>query len=60
MNPTEEFTTWKALAGPYRDEEEWMLDNVKADMKRGNIKFQVRYTPDGAEIWRDRVGWLGE
>jgi hypothetical protein len=60
MKQTEEFTAWKALAGPYRDDEQWMLDNVLADLRRGGIKFLVRYTASGLEVWRDKVGWLGE
>ena len=56
----DEYTAWKALAGPYRDDEQWMLDNIKADMKRGNIKYQIRYAPEGVELWRDKIGWLGE
>lgn len=55
-----EFTAWRALAGPYREDEQWMLDNVLADLRRGGIKYQVRYTTTGLEVWRDRIGWLGE
>lgn len=55
-----EETKWKALAGPYNDEEQWMLNNVLADLRRSSIKYQVRYTPTGSEVWRDQEGWRGE
>ena len=41
------------MAGPYAPQERWMLENVCADMRRGEIDFVIvsgRY--DGLEVWR--------
>lgn len=32
--------------------EQWMVDNVIADMIRGNIQHALVDTPNGIEIWR--------
>ena len=50
---------FRPLAGPYREAEKWMLENVVADLRRGNIAFEMRPVgEDQVEVWRSSCGWL--
>ena len=42
----------RPMTNPYRPEEQWMLDNVVADMKRGNIDHCLVEVVGGVEVWR--------
>ena len=43
---------YRWLTTPYFLKERWMLDNVLADMRRGNIDAIEVRQPTGIEVWR--------
>ena len=50
----------RPLSGPYTIGQTWMLENVLADMRRGQIEHAVVTTETGTEVWRSNFGWKGE
>jgi len=54
MNPD----TFRPLAGPFYEDDSWMMALIVADLRRGGITYEVRIMPDGSkEIWRSVTGW---
>jgi hypothetical protein len=48
----------RVLAGPYFKCEEWMIDAVLADMRRGNIEASIVENANGQrEVWRSVSGF---
>ena len=44
---------YRALTSEYRvPDEQWMLDRVLADMRRGNISHALVKEPGGFSVWR--------
>jgi len=43
-------TGYSDLAGPYANNEEWMLEEAIKSLKNGNIPYEV--------VWRDDAKWL--
>jgi len=50
----------RPLAGSYTESEGWMIENVLADMRRGQIDHAVVTTENGTEVWRSNFGWKGD
>lgn len=45
------------LTTPYLKRQQWMLENVIADMERGNINYAIVDSPmGGKEVWRAAQG----
>lgn len=46
----------RPLAGPYRQKESWMIDNVVRDLR--DIQHAIVERTDGLrEVWRTGIGW---
>ena len=43
---------YRPLTTAYQPKEQWMLDNVLEDMKRGNIDAVLVPDSGGLEVWR--------
>jgi len=48
------------LAAPYAKNEEWMMQNVINDMKRGNITHAIVKGKVGKEVWRSGIRTCAE
>ena len=47
----------RPLAGPYTPGEDWMVQNVIGDMRRGGIDCALVEGKEGVEVWRMNSGW---
>ena len=49
---------FRPLAGPFTDSDAWIIGQIVADLRRGNIAHEVRVLPNGErEVWRSVEGW---
>jgi hypothetical protein len=47
----------RPLINPCNAAENWILENVCADMRRGGIDHAVVQVPGGLEVWRSTYGF---
>ena len=47
----------RPLSGPYSEREKWMIENICADLRRGDITHAVIKTENSFEVWRTGIGW---
>jgi len=47
----------RPLAGPFSEAEEWMIESLCADLRRGGIAHAVVDNLKSLEVWRSGIGW---
>jgi hypothetical protein len=47
----------RPLINPCTEAENWIVENVCADMRRGGIDHAIVETPQGLEVWRSNYGF---
>jgi len=47
----------RPLAGPFSEAEEWMIESLCADLRRGGIAHAVVDNLKSFEVWRTGIGW---
>jgi hypothetical protein len=47
----------RPLINPCTEAENWIIENVCADMRRGGIDHALVVVPGGLEVWRSNFGF---